>query len=130
MKDLEVGMQLPGIVTNVTRFGVFVDIGVHQDGLVHISEMADRFIKDPAEVAKVQQHVMVTILDVDMDRKRIGPVHAKRQTSRKGKYTPWENRCQNGRKTKRQKTCGPRRQPAIQQPHGGSAGKIKGTLTA
>jgi uncharacterized protein len=62
---------LPGIVTNVTRFGAFVDIGVHQDGLVHISEMADRFIKDPAEVVKVQQKVMVTVLEVDLDRKRI-----------------------------------------------------------
>ncbi|MGD9007245.1 MAG: Tex family protein [Desulfobacteraceae bacterium] len=72
MQDLEPGMQLPGIVTNVTRFGAFVDIGVHQDGLVHISEMADRFIKDPAEVVKVQQKVKVTVLEVDLDRKRIG----------------------------------------------------------
>ena len=71
IKDLEVGMRLPGIVTNVTRFGAFVDIGVHQDGLVHISEMADRFIKDPAEVVKVQQQVMVTVLEVDLERKRI-----------------------------------------------------------
>lgn len=71
IQDLEPGMQLPGIVTNVTRFGAFVDIGVHQDGLVHISEMADRFIKDPAEVVKVQQKVMATVLEVDLDRKRI-----------------------------------------------------------
>ncbi len=71
IQDLEPGMQLPGIVTNVTRFGAFVDIGVHQDGLVHISEMADRFIKDPAEVVKVQQNVMVRVLEVDLDRKRI-----------------------------------------------------------
>lgn len=72
MADLEPGMQLPGIVTNITKFGAFVDIGVHQDGLVHISEMADRFIKDPAEVVKVQQKVMVKVLEVDMKRKRIG----------------------------------------------------------
>lgn len=72
MSDLEPGMQLPGIVTNITKFGAFVDIGVHQDGLVHISEMADRFIKDPAEVVKVQQKVMVKVLEVDMKRKRIG----------------------------------------------------------
>jgi uncharacterized protein len=72
MKDLQPGMQLPGIVTNVTRFGAFVDIGVHQDGLVHVSELADRFVKDPADVVKVQQKVMVTVLEVDMDRKRIG----------------------------------------------------------
>lgn len=71
MKDLETGMRLPGIVTNVTRFGAFVDIGVHQDGLVHISEMADRFIKDPAEVVKVQQKVMVTVLEKDLERQRI-----------------------------------------------------------
>ncbi len=71
IKDLEPGMQLPGIVTNVTRFGAFVDIGVHQDGLVHISEMADRFIKDPAEVVKVQQKVRVSVLEVDNERKRI-----------------------------------------------------------
>ena len=71
IKDLEVGMRLPGIITNVTKFGAFVDIGVHQDGLVHISEMADRFIKDPAEVVKVQQKVMVTVLEKDLDRKRI-----------------------------------------------------------
>ncbi|MGD9364824.1 MAG: Tex family protein [Desulfobacteraceae bacterium] len=72
MSDLEPGMQLPGIVTNITKFGAFVDIGVHQDGLVHISEMANRFVKDPAEVVKVQQKVTVTVLEVDMKRKRIG----------------------------------------------------------
>jgi len=71
IKDLEPGMQLPGIVTNVTKFGAFVDIGVHQDGLVHISELADRFINDPSEVVKVQQKVRVTVLEVDLDRKRI-----------------------------------------------------------
>jgi uncharacterized protein len=71
MKDLVTGMQLPGIVTNVTKFGAFVDIGVHQDGLVHISELSDRFINDPNEVVKVQQKVRVTVLAVDLDRKRI-----------------------------------------------------------
>ena len=71
MDDLEAGMSLPGIVTNVTAFGAFVDIGVHQDGLVHISEMADKFIKDPLEIVKVQQKVEVTVLNVDHDRKRI-----------------------------------------------------------
>ena len=71
IKDLEPGMQLPGIVTNVTKFGAFVDIGVHQDGLVHISELADRFINDPGEVVKVQQKVRVTVLEVDQGRKRI-----------------------------------------------------------
>jgi uncharacterized protein len=64
-------MKLPGIVTNVTAFGAFVDIGVHQDGLVHVSQLSDRFVKDPAEVVKVQQKVMVTVTEVDLPRKRI-----------------------------------------------------------
>jgi uncharacterized protein len=72
IEDLAVGMQLPGIVTNVTRFGAFVDVGVHQDGLVHISELSDRFVKDPAEVVKVQQKVKVRVLNVDRERRRIG----------------------------------------------------------
>jgi uncharacterized protein len=72
IKDLRTGMQLPGIVTNVTRFGAFVDIGVHQDGLVHISQLADRFVKDPAQVVKVNQKVTVTVLEVDLARRRIG----------------------------------------------------------
>jgi len=71
MEDLLPGMKLPGIVTNVTAFGAFVDIGVHQDGLVHVSELADRFVKNPAEIVKVQQKVMVTVLEVDSARKRI-----------------------------------------------------------
>jgi uncharacterized protein len=71
IEDLQPGMKLPGIATNITAFGVFVDIGVHQDGLVHLSELADRFIKDPAEVVKVHQHVTVTVLGVDIPRKRI-----------------------------------------------------------
>jgi uncharacterized protein len=71
IEDLQPGMKLPGIVTNVTAFGAFVDIGVHQDGLVHVSQLGDRFIKDPAEVVKVQQKVMVTVTEVDLPRKRI-----------------------------------------------------------
>jgi uncharacterized protein len=71
ISDLRIGMKLPGIVTNMTKFGVFVDIGVHQDGLVHVSHLADRFVSDPAEVVKVQQKVMVTVLEVDVSRKRI-----------------------------------------------------------
>jgi uncharacterized protein len=71
MEDLIVGMKLPGIVTNVTAFGAFVDIGVHQDGLVHVSQLADKFIRDPAEVVKVQQRVEVTVLGVDIPRRRI-----------------------------------------------------------
>ena len=69
--DVQPGMSLPGVVTNVTAFGAFVDIGVHQDGLVHISQMANRFIKDPNEVVKVHQHISVKVIDVDLERKRI-----------------------------------------------------------
>ncbi|MBK6978780.1 MAG: RNA-binding transcriptional accessory protein [Cytophagaceae bacterium] len=72
VEDLSVGMVLPGIVTNITAFGCFVDLGVHQDGLVHLSEMANRFIKDPNEVVKVHQKVKVKVKEVDKIRKRIG----------------------------------------------------------
>ncbi len=70
-EDLKVGMKLPGIVTNVTAFGAFVDIGVHQDGLVHVSQLADVFVKDASEVVKVSQRVQVTVTEVDLSRKRI-----------------------------------------------------------
>ncbi len=71
IKDLRIGMKLPGIVTNITNFGAFVDIGVHQDGLVHVSQLANKFVKDPNEVVKVQQKVMVTVTEIDEARKRI-----------------------------------------------------------
>ncbi|MBL9113753.1 MAG: RNA-binding transcriptional accessory protein [Verrucomicrobiaceae bacterium] len=70
-EDLQVGMKLPGIVTNVAAFGAFVDIGVHQDGLVHVSQLSDNFVRDASEVVKVQQKVMVTVIEVDLPRKRI-----------------------------------------------------------
>ena len=71
MEDLQPGMKLPGIVTNVTAFGAFVDIGVHQDGLVHISQISDDFVKNPAEFLKVGQKVQTTVMEVDLGRKRI-----------------------------------------------------------
>lgn len=71
INDLRIGMKLPGIVTNVTNFGAFVDIGVHQDGLVHVSQLSDTFVSDPKTVVKVQQKVMVTVTEVDVQRKRI-----------------------------------------------------------
>ncbi len=71
MEDVKPGMILPGIVTNITKFGAFVDIGVKQDGLVHISQMADRFVADPSEVVKLHQHMKVKVLEVDIGRKRI-----------------------------------------------------------
>jgi uncharacterized protein len=71
LEDVKPGMKLPGIVTNITAFGVFVDIGVHQDGLVHISEVSNRFVKNLTEVVNVHQKVMVMVLGVDLARKRI-----------------------------------------------------------
>ena len=71
MTDLEAGMKLAGIVTNVTAFGAFVDIGVHRDGLVHVSELSDKFVKDPRQVVRVHQKVTVTVLGVDLERGRV-----------------------------------------------------------
>ena len=71
IKDLQPGMVLPGIVTNVTSFGAFVDVGVHNDGLVHVSALADHFVRDPSEVVRVRQKVRVTVTGVDLDRKRV-----------------------------------------------------------
>ena len=71
MEQLQPGMKMPGIVTNVTAFGAFVDIGVHQDGLVHISQLSDQFVKNPADVVKVGQRVQATVIEVDLPRKRI-----------------------------------------------------------
>jgi uncharacterized protein len=72
ISDLKTGMEIPGIVTNVTAFGAFVDVGVKQDGLVHISQLADRFVSDPSEIVSVNKHVKVRVLEVEVDRKRIG----------------------------------------------------------
>ncbi len=69
--DLQVGMKLPGIVTNVTAFGAFVDVGVHQDGLVHVSQLSDQFVRDASEVVKVGQKVQITVMEVDLKRNRI-----------------------------------------------------------
>ena len=85
MKDLKPGMKLPGIVTNITNFGAFVDVGVHQDGLVHISHLSDGFVSNPAEVVNVQQKVMVTVLEVDIPRKRISLSMKNENSSGKGK---------------------------------------------
>jgi uncharacterized protein len=81
MEDLRIGMQLTGIVTNLTKFGAFVDIGVHQDGLVHVSHISNTFIDDPAKILRVSQKVQVTVLEVDIARKRIS-------LSMKGEATP------------------------------------------
>ena len=109
MEDLTVGMKLPGIVTNITAFGAFVDIGVHQDGLVHVSEMANRFVKDPAEVVKVHQKVQVTVMDVDIDKKRIKlsmkkPGKKPAEDKPKQKPAPQKKKGQNQKKKTVQKS--------------------------
>jgi uncharacterized protein len=95
MEDVKPGMRLPGIVTNITAFGVFVDIGVHQDGLVHISELSDKYIRNPADLVKVHQKVMVTVLDLDLQRKRISLSMKKKPAGADGeskKEAPKESR--------------------------------------
>ncbi len=71
IEDLKEGQILPGIVTNITNFGCFVDIGIKENGLVHVSELADRFISDPSQVVSIHQHVKVKVLSVDLSRKRV-----------------------------------------------------------
>ncbi|MCB0640056.1 MAG: helix-hairpin-helix domain-containing protein, partial [Phaeodactylibacter sp.] len=71
IEDLEIGMQLPGIITNITNFGAFVDIGIKENGLVHVSQIADRFVKNPADIVSLHQEVQVRVLSVDLDRKRV-----------------------------------------------------------
>ena len=84
MEDVKPGMQVPGIVTNITNFGAFVDIGVKQDGLVHVSQLANRFVSDPNEVVKLNQRVMVTVTEVDVARKRIALTMKDPQSSNTG----------------------------------------------
>jgi uncharacterized protein len=79
LEDLAPGMELEGVVTNITAFGAFVDVGVHQDGLVHISELADRFVRDPHEVVKLGDKLQVRVLSVDLERRRIA-VSARKAT--------------------------------------------------
>lgn len=102
MADLEVGMKLPGIVTNVTEFGAFVDIGVHQDGLVHVSALTDKFVRNPHDVVKANQRVEVTVMDVDIKRNRIA------LSMRSDPMNPRGRRNKDttpGEKEDRQKTC-------------------------
>jgi uncharacterized protein len=128
LEDLRPGMQLPGIVTNVTRFGAFVDVGVHQDGLVHVSELADRFVRDPAEVVKVQQKITVTVLEVDLPRKRISlslrsrPKPAKAAPT--GATTPAAPKAQTPANPKGKKPATLARQP-FHNPLAEALGKLK-----
>ena len=114
--DLTVGMKLPGIVTNVAAFGAFVDIGVHQDGLVHISQMSDNFVKNPAEVLKVQQQVMATVIGLDLDRNRIS-LSLKTNPDFEGAGNK-----PSGGPDARRTSPGPRNAPARPAPSGGGMG--------
>ncbi len=96
IEDLRPGMKLDGIVTNVTAFGAFVDVGVHQDGLVHISHLADHFVKDPRQVVKVQQKVKVTVLSVDLERKRIA-LSMKKEPDKKAEGSKPEGNTSKGK---------------------------------
>ncbi|NJO52798.1 MAG: S1 RNA-binding domain-containing protein, partial [Leptolyngbyaceae cyanobacterium RM2_2_4] len=91
ISDLKVGMELEGVVTNVANFGAFVDIGVHQDGLIHVSQLADRFISDPKQVVKVGQVVTVRVLEVNEQLKRIS------LSMRADQSAPAQNRPQKGK---------------------------------
>lgn len=97
IEDLRIGMKIPGIVTNVTNFGAFVDVGVHQDGLVHISQLADHYISNPADVVAVQQKVMVTVTEVDVARKRIS-------LSMKGEAKPQPKKSQKPKRNREPET--------------------------
>lgn len=100
--DLKVGMKLPGIVTNITNFGAFVDIGVHQDGLVHLSQITHRYIKDPNEVLKVHQKVEVTVTEVDVNRKRISlsmTAHEPREQQRPREQSKYQQKPATQKKT-------------------------------
>ncbi|MBN2713523.1 MAG: RNA-binding transcriptional accessory protein [Planctomycetes bacterium] len=118
IKDLAPGMKLPGIVTNVTNFGAFVDIGVHQDGLVHISELSDEFVNNPADVVKVQQKVQVTVLEIDEKRNRIS---LSMKTNPGAERAPMResNRGERSESGKRQGSK-PIAQPKKQEPSSGS----------
>jgi uncharacterized protein len=133
LADLEPGMTLEGVVTNVTNFGAFVDIGVHQDGLVHISALADRFVKDPHEVVKAGDVVKVKVMEVDIPRKRIGlsmrlnEDHRNREQPARRADGRSDGRGDNrpaagkGRNQNRPQGKGNNRKPAQQQPQGETA---------
>jgi len=112
--DLHVGMELPGVATNITAFGVFVDVGVHQDGLVHISELADKFVSDPADIVKVNQKVKVRILEIDIPRKRIS-------MSMKKEVTPGDKK-EAKQKSKPKKPAPAKKKPDNNTPLGETLG--------
>ncbi len=103
IEDVKPGMKLPGIVTNITAFGVFVDIGVHQDGLVHVSQVSNRFVKNPAEIVKVHQKVLVTVLDVDLERRRVSLSMKDNRPKPEGVPKPQERKKEERKQERRQK---------------------------
>jgi uncharacterized protein len=109
MEDLKLGMELEGSVTNVTAFGAFVDVGVHQDGLVHVSQLADKFVKDPSDVVKVGDKINVRVMEVDMARKRIS-LSARKNDRPDTRQTP-----QNAPQQQRGQTQGKGQQAQQQQ---------------
>jgi len=102
MNDLQPGMELEGVVTNVTAFGAFVDVGVHQDGLVHVSKLADRFVKDPNEVVKVGDKIKVRVLEVDLVRKRISLTARREDAIPRGAPPPQQQRPSGGNRPPQQ----------------------------
>jgi protein Tex len=112
MEDLQPGMQLEGVVTNVTAFGAFVDIGVHQDGLVHVSQISDRFVRDPAEVVRPGDRIKVRVLEIDLVRKRISLTAKSGPTSNHVPGAGGQRPPQNAAKDSR----GQRPQPSQQKP--------------
>ncbi len=108
MNDLKEGMELKGIVTNVTAFGAFVDIGVHQDGLVHISQLSDQFVKDPADVVQAGDRINVRVMEVDLQRKRISLSAKKKQPAKLAGKKPQGQRRPNNRPNNQQRDTKPR----------------------
>jgi protein Tex len=123
LADLKPGMMLEGVITNVTNFGAFVDIGVHQDGLVHISHLADRFIKDPREVVKTGDIVKVKVLEIDLARKRVSlTMKSEDSEARQHPGTPEKTNSQA-------KSATPRKAPKpAPQPQGAMADALKRAL--
>jgi uncharacterized protein len=117
LKDLQPGMVCPGIVTNVTNFGAFVDIGVHQDGLVHISQLADKFVKDPKDVVSAGDRVTVRVLEVKLDKKQI----ALTMKTVRGAERPAAGPATSGPRAN--ESSGNRSPKGHQPPHGGHHGE-------
>ncbi|HID28887.1 MAG TPA: RNA-binding transcriptional accessory protein [Desulfobacterales bacterium] len=125
IEDLRPGMKLPGVVTNVTAFGAFIDIGVHQDGLVHVSQLADRFVKDPHKIVKVNQKVTVTVLNVDLERKRISLSMRRNSDQANGRETSGSKRSDKRHNQRRPEKRGapPLNNPFVEALGGGSMKK-------